>query len=109
MDSVTSALANVAANKGGIYGSLVYLRSEMTKKNGALKEFRDYGGVKILSRLLQQVNPKITSLVLSILGDYSMNPECCEEVIITTLSNKYRSLLDINMYVLTLSIVLAVT
>jgi len=88
MDSVTSALANVAANKGGIYGSLVYLRSEMAKKNGALKEFQEYGGVKILSRLLQQVNPKITSLVLSILGDYSMNSECREEVIITTLLNK---------------------
>ncbi|CAI6366388.1 unnamed protein product [Macrosiphum euphorbiae] len=81
MDSVTSALANVAANKGGIYGSLVYLRSEMSKKNGALKEFQEYGGVKILSRLLQQVNPKITSLVLSILGDYSMNSECREELL----------------------------
>lgn len=81
MDSITSALANLAADKGGIYGSLVYIRSEMAKKNGGLKEFREYGGIRILRRLLQQVNPKITSLVLSILGDYSMNTECCEELL----------------------------
>jgi len=92
MDSITSALANLAADKGGIYGSLVYIRSEMAKKNGGLKEFQEYGGIRILRRLLQQVNPKITSLVLSILGDYSMNTECCEEVIITTLSFKSKSL-----------------
>ncbi|KAF0758163.1 BTB/POZ domain-containing protein, partial [Aphis craccivora] len=53
----------------------------MAKKNGGLKEFQEYGGIRILRRLLQQVNPKITSLVLSILGDYSMNTECCEELL----------------------------
>jgi len=87
MESVRSALASVASNNG-VYGNLVYIRSEMAKKNGGSNEFRENGGIKILSKLLQQVNPKITSLVLSILGDYSMNKECSEEVIITTLSNK---------------------
>lgn len=82
MESVTSALARVAADKGGICGSLIYLRSELGKKNGGLKEFREYGGIRILGRCLKQVNPKVTSLVLSILANCSMNKECREEVII---------------------------
>lgn len=81
MDSITSALDNVAADKGRICGSLYYLRSTISKQPSGIDELRDYGGIKILVKCLKQVNPKVLSLALSILGNCSMNEECRNEVI----------------------------
>lgn len=82
MNSITSALENVAADKGHVCGSLHYIRATMTKQHDAIDEIRNHGGIKILIKCLKQVNPKVLSLALSILGNCSMNEECRNEVIL---------------------------
>jgi len=82
MDSITSALEEVAADKGRICGSLHYIRSKITNKLEGINEFRDHGGIKILVKCLKLVNPKVLSLSLSILGNCSMDAACREQVII---------------------------
>lgn len=81
MDSISSALENVAADKGRICGSLHYIRTNITNKIEGVNELRDHGGIKILVKCLKQVNPKVLSLTLSILGNCSMNEACREQVI----------------------------
>lgn len=80
MDSITTALENVAANKGRICGSLHYIRSNYTNKIEGINELRDHGGMKILIECLKQVNPKVLSLTLSILGNCSMDEGCRNQV-----------------------------
>lgn len=94
MDSISSALENVAADKGRICGSLYYIRSNVTNKHEGINELRDNGGIKILVKCLKQVNPKVLSLTLSILGNCSIDETCREQVIIiditaTTIIYKY--------------------
>lgn len=84
MDSIASALNDVAADNGRICGGLYYIRSKITNRLEGINEFRDLGGTKILVKCLKQVNPKVLSLSLSILGDCSMNAACREQVIIFT-------------------------
>lgn len=81
MDSITSALENIAADKGRICGSLYYIRSNVSNKLEGIDELRELGGIKILVKCLKQVNPKVLSLALSILGNCSMNEMCREQVI----------------------------
>lgn len=87
MDSIKSALENVAADKGRICGGLHYIRSNITNKAEGVKELGDHGGIKILVKCLKQVNPKVLSLTLSILGNCSMNETCREQVIIIKIIN----------------------
>lgn len=82
MDSITSALESVAANNGRICGGLHYIRTNVSNKLEGIDELRDNGGIKILVKCLKQVNPKVLSLSLSILGNCSMNEACREQVII---------------------------
>lgn len=86
MDSISSALENVASDKGRICGSLYYIRSNITNKIEGISELRDHGGIKILVKCLKQVNPKILSLTLSILGNCSMNEACRKQVIAISIS-----------------------
>jgi len=96
MDSITSALKEVAANKGHICGSLYYLRSKISNKSEGINELRDHGGIKILVKCLKQVNPKVLSLSLSILGNCSMDAACREQVIYYILSTTIITLKIIN-------------
>lgn len=82
MESISSALENVASDKGRICGSLNYLRSNIANTVERINEFKDHGGIKILVKCLKQVNPKVLSLTLSILGNCSMYEACREQVII---------------------------
>lgn len=91
MDSLKSALENVAADKGRICGSLYYIRSNVTNKLEGINELQDRGGIKILVKCLKQLNPKVLSLALSILGNCSMTEGCREQVIVFTLNfNEYK-------------------
>lgn len=80
MDSITSALENVASDKGRICGSLYYIRSNVSNTLEGVNELRNHGGIKILVKCLKQVNPKVLSLALSILGNCSLNEVCREQV-----------------------------
>lgn len=82
MDSIKSALENVAADNGRICGGLYYIRSNISNKTEGIKELQDNGGIKILIKCLKKVNPKVLSLTLSILGNCSMNEACREQVIL---------------------------
>lgn len=86
MESITSALENVAADKGRICGSLHYIRTNFTNRIEGINELRDHGGIKILVKCLKQVNPKVLSLTLSILGNCSLNETCREQVIIISIT-----------------------
>lgn len=79
MDSIKSALDNIEADNGKMYGSLHYIRSNMMKNHG-IKELQDLGGIKILMKCLKQVNPRVLSLALSILANCSMNEACRDQV-----------------------------
>lgn len=80
MDSIVTALENVAANKGRLCESLHYIRSNFTNNSEGINELRNLGGMKTLMDCLKQVNPKVLSLTLSILGNCSMDEECRNQV-----------------------------
>lgn len=80
MESITTALQDIAADKGRICGSLSFIRSNISNKREGINELRDHGGIKILVKCLKQVNPKVLSLALSILGNCSMDEICREQV-----------------------------
>ncbi|XP_050436838.1 uncharacterized protein LOC126843379 [Adelges cooleyi] len=80
MESISTALNHISSDKGRICGSLHYVRTNIISRPEGINELRELGGIRILVKCLKQVNPKVLSLTLSILGNCSMDESCREQL-----------------------------